>query len=79
MTLSRSLNLVCVVVVAVVAMVTMSASLVSAGGGGKGVDLPVDGQLRIGVKHRPKVCTRKAKSGDSLTMHYTGSLYKVSG
>ncbi|XP_062502720.1 peptidyl-prolyl cis-trans isomerase FKBP2-like [Corticium candelabrum] len=33
-----------------------------------------DGKLRIGVKKRPESCSVKAKKGDSLTMHYTGTL-----
>lgn len=28
--------------------------------------------LQIGVKHRPKDCTVKTKTGDSVSMHYTG-------
>lgn len=34
-----------------------------------------DASLRIGVKHRPETCERKSKSGDRLSMHYTGTLY----
>lgn len=53
------------------------ASGVSAGAGqGKGEDLPVDAPLRVGVKYRPEDCERKTKKGDSLSMHYTGTLYK---
>ena len=26
------------------------------------------------VQHKPKVCERKAKTGDKLSIHYTGSL-----
>lgn len=40
-------------------------------------DLASDAKLRIGVKHRPAECTRKSKKGDSLSMHYTGTLYSV--
>ncbi|KAG9508559.1 FPR2, partial [Fragariocoptes setiger] len=32
------------------------------------------GQLQIGIKRRPEYCARKAQKGDSLHMHYTGSL-----
>eukprot|EP01094_Clydonella_sp_ATCC50884_P009000 TRINITY_DN18538_c0_g1_i1.p2 TRINITY_DN18538_c0_g1~~TRINITY_DN18538_c0_g1_i1.p2 ORF type:complete len:134 (+),score=45.85 TRINITY_DN18538_c0_g1_i1:213-614(+) len=31
-------------------------------------------KLQIGVKSRPDECTRKSKSGDTLSMHYTGKL-----
>lgn len=31
-------------------------------------------KLQIGVKHKPDVCTVKAKSGDKVAVHYTGSL-----
>ncbi|KAG7385986.1 Peptidyl-prolyl cis-trans isomerase fpr2 [Phytophthora pseudosyringae] len=37
-------------------------------------DLPPDAQLRIGVKHRPEECTMKSQLGDTLSMHYTGTL-----
>jgi FKBP-type peptidyl-prolyl cis-trans isomerase len=45
-----------------------------------GVDLPKDGDLRIGVKYVPECkaageCPTSAK-GDKLSMHYTGMLYK---
>ncbi len=41
-------------------------------------DLPKDAPLRIGVKHRvpEEECTRKSRSGDRLSMHYTGTLRK---
>ncbi|KAG2786763.1 hypothetical protein JG687_00008282 [Phytophthora cactorum] len=39
-------------------------------------DLPPDAQLRIGVKHRPEECTMKSQLGDTLSMHYTGTLRK---
>ncbi|ORZ33892.1 hypothetical protein BCR44DRAFT_35563 [Catenaria anguillulae PL171] len=32
-------------------------------------------QLRIGVKHRPKECTQKTKNGDTVYMHYRGTLF----
>jgi hypothetical protein len=35
-------------------------------------DLPADASLRIGVKFKPADCTRKAKNGDKLKVHYTG-------
>ena len=41
-----------------------------------GTDLPSTGDLRIGVKFRPDNCTVTSKKGDSLSMHYTGTLYK---
>ncbi len=34
-----------------------------------------DAPLRIGVKVRPEKCDRRAKDGDRLSMHYTGTLY----
>uniref|UniRef100_H3G9S2 peptidylprolyl isomerase n=1 Tax=Phytophthora ramorum TaxID=164328 RepID=H3G9S2_PHYRM len=37
-------------------------------------DLPPDAQLRIGVKFRPEECTMKSQLGDTLSMHYTGTL-----
>ena len=39
-------------------------------------DLPPDAKLRIGVKYRPKECTMKSELGDTLSMHYTGTLRK---
>lgn len=32
-------------------------------------------ELRIGIKKRVKDCTEKAKDGDIIQMHYTGTLY----
>lgn len=42
-----------------------------------GEDLPPDAQLRIGVTRRvpDEECTKKAKNGDKLSMHYTGTLF----
>lgn len=37
---------------------------------------PTDASLRIGIKHRVEGCTRRAKDGDELSMHYTGTLYR---
>lgn len=42
----------------------------------KGEDLPSDSALRIGVKFRPKECSRKSKKGDHLEVHYVGTLFK---
>ncbi|UIZ28039.1 hypothetical protein KXD40_004196 [Peronospora effusa] len=39
-------------------------------------DLAPDAKLRIGVKYRPKECTMKSELGDTLSMHYTGTLRK---
>ena len=39
-------------------------------------DLPVDAPLRVGIKFRPRECSRKSGKGDLLSMHYTGSLRK---
>eukprot|EP00275_Glaucocystis_incrassata_P001009 EC121484.1.p1 GENE.EC121484.1~~EC121484.1.p1 ORF type:complete len:145 (+),score=23.89 EC121484.1:101-535(+) len=30
--------------------------------------------LQIGVKYKPKECTKRAKNGDTLKIHYTGTL-----
>jgi len=32
--------------------------------------------LQIGILHRPKTCPRKTTTGDTLSMHYTGKLFK---
>ncbi|KAH9253587.1 hypothetical protein BASA81_008423 [Batrachochytrium salamandrivorans] len=37
-------------------------------------NLPPNSPLRIGVKFRPESCDKKSESGDSLSMHYTGTL-----
>ena len=39
-------------------------------------NLPPTDSLRIGVKHRPATCDRKAKNGDNISVHYTGTLYR---
>eukprot|EP01135_Chromosphaera_perkinsii_P003904 Nk52_evm5s262 gene=Nk52_evmTU5s262 len=31
-------------------------------------------QLSVGIKHRPDSCVMKARSGDELEIHYTGTL-----
>ncbi|EIE19661.1 hypothetical protein COCSUDRAFT_25703 [Coccomyxa subellipsoidea C-169] len=31
-------------------------------------------RLQIGVKHKPATCLKKATAGDSVSVHYTGSL-----
>ncbi|PWY99952.1 hypothetical protein BCV70DRAFT_231650 [Testicularia cyperi] len=31
--------------------------------------------LQIGVKHRPESCDLKSQAGDTLSMHYTGTLW----
>ncbi|KAG4098563.1 putative FK506-binding protein 2 [Neocallimastix lanati (nom. inval.)] len=33
-------------------------------------------QLQIGVRYRPRECTRKSKKGDTLVVKYKGSLYE---
>jgi len=35
-------------------------------------NLPKDAKLRIGVLKRPDTCDKKSKTGDKLSMHYTG-------
>ena len=40
-----------------------------------GENLPKDAPLRIGKKFTPEVCEKKSKPGDTLKMHYTGTLY----
>jgi len=37
-------------------------------------NLPPDAPLRIGVKFRPEKCDEKSEIGDTLRMHYTGTL-----
>jgi FKBP-type peptidyl-prolyl cis-trans isomerase len=54
--------------VAFLALVLVAVSLASDASSTK------DGKLRIGVKKRPESCTTKSKKGDTLTMHYTGTL-----
>jgi hypothetical protein len=39
-------------------------------------NLPPDAPLRVGVLSRPADCSAKAKSGDKLSMHYTGTLVR---
>ncbi|ORX58637.1 hypothetical protein BCR36DRAFT_580237 [Piromyces finnis] len=34
-------------------------------------------QLQIGVRYRPRECTRKSKKGDTLTVKYKGSLLET--
>jgi FK506-binding protein 2 len=34
-----------------------------------------DAALRVGVKHRPKNCSTRSKTGDYLSVHYNGTLY----
>ena len=41
-----------------------------------GADLDPNSDLRIGVKFKPQDCSLTSKNGDSLSMHYTGTLYK---
>ena len=43
---------------------------------GEGYDLDPDTQIRIGIKKRSKNCSKKTKSGDRLSVHYVGKLYK---
>ena len=42
-----------------------------------GENLAKDAKLRIGVKYKPEAaaCTKQSKPGDTLSMHYTGTLY----
>ncbi|CAM9410585.1 unnamed protein product [Heterosigma akashiwo] len=61
------LPLFCVVLIAVISLAASKQC--------EGQDLPEDGQLRIGVKHRPEECPTKSKKGDNLKMHYKGYLY----
>jgi len=64
-------------------MFKLAAALTLASAAAKfntGVDLPKDGDLRVGVKHVPAckaagTCATSA-NGDKLSMHYTGMLYK---
>jgi len=59
-----------------IALVLISSHHTTLGKQNEGIDLPPDSDLRIGVKFRPKDCTRKSKHGDSLEVHYDGMLYK---
>uniref|UniRef100_A0A7R9WDY4 Peptidylprolyl isomerase n=1 Tax=Pseudictyota dubia TaxID=2749911 RepID=A0A7R9WDY4_9STRA len=38
-------------------------------------NLPSDSMLRIGVTKRPRRCPTKSKRGDTLKVHYNGTLY----
>lgn len=48
--------------------------VVASGSKGAQGNLPPDAQLRIGIKHRAPVCPRKTQKGDTLSMHYVGTL-----
>lgn len=41
----------------------------------EGENLKPDAPLRIGTKFKPAECTDVSKPGDTLSMHYTGTLY----
>lgn len=62
---NKTATMMVVVMVAVMAMavVTVAATM-------------EEGKVGIGIKQRAKECTRKAKTGDKLKMHYTGTLAK---
>ena len=67
----RMVVVVAVVAAAVVALLGLEAGQVEAK---LAENLPPNAQLRIGVKHRPETCDRKSELGDTLRMHYTGTL-----
>ena len=52
------------------AIVLLICALLASGVAGKVVKDVTS--LQIGVKHRPKDCALKTKTGDSVSMHYTG-------
>ena len=52
------------------AIVLLICALLASGVAGKVVKDVTS--LQIGVKHRPKECAVKTKTGDSVSMHYTG-------
>eukprot|EP00199_Chlamydomonas_sp_CCMP681_P004590 CAMPEP_0119105206 /NCGR_PEP_ID=MMETSP1180-20130426/3238_1 /TAXON_ID=3052 ORGANISM="Chlamydomonas cf sp, Strain CCMP681" /NCGR_SAMPLE_ID=MMETSP1180 /ASSEMBLY_ACC=CAM_ASM_000741 /LENGTH=137 /DNA_ID=CAMNT_0007090209 /DNA_START=33 /DNA_END=446 /DNA_ORIENTATION=- len=56
-------------VISLIALVIMAA-FSSAQGAAKG-DVT---SLQIGVKFKPEICERQAKSGDNVHVHYTGKL-----
>eukprot|EP00986_Skeletonema_menzelii_P005984 scaffold2258_cov144-Skeletonema_menzelii.AAC.13 len=39
------------------------------------LNLPPNGQLLIGVTHRPNHCDEKSQKGDFISIHYNGTLY----
>jgi len=43
--------------------------------GKKKRDLPPDSPLRIGIKQRPRMCNARSKRGNTLRVHYNGTLY----
>ena len=47
----------------------------AAGKACEGKNLAPDAPLRIGKKFTPETCDKKTKPGDTLKMHYTGTLY----
>ena len=57
------------------ALLFLSPALRAAAKSCDGTDLPPDGDVRIGVKHRPEECERKAGNGDKVTVKYAGKLY----
>ena len=52
------------------AIILLICALLASGVAGKVVKDVTS--LQIGVKHRPKDCAVKTKTGDSVSMHYTG-------
>ena len=59
------------------AIVLLLCALLASGVAGKVVKDVTS--LQIGVKHRPKVCAVKTKTGDSVSMHYTGAPLRALG
>uniref|UniRef100_A0A7S3V784 peptidylprolyl isomerase n=1 Tax=Chaetoceros debilis TaxID=122233 RepID=A0A7S3V784_9STRA len=42
----------------------------------EGYDLDSKAPIRVGVKKRAKTCDKKTVTGDRLSVHYSGTLYK---
>jgi hypothetical protein len=59
------------------AIVLLTCTLLASGVAGKVVKDVTS--LQIGVKHRPKGCAVKTKTGDSVSMHYTGEHLRALG
>lgn len=62
------------IVALVITVVTMTGVVVTADS-----DRTPPTTLQIGIKHKiaPELCTRKSVNGDTLSMHYTGTLCKL--
>jgi hypothetical protein len=52
-------------------LVVLAFVAVAHGKACEGENLPKDAPLRIGKKFKPETCTKAAKPGDKLSMHYS--------